>query len=220
LRRRAIVSLRAFRRLAACALPRPSATASAKLAKITVNQSQIASCVTKLPRPGSAVKIPMVVRAAPTIVTNMTGLFTISRGFNFLNASPIAGPTMFQSKSDAGFCVMSISEEFSSLHEEMLDDWAKSQRREKIECADQKHGSKKQNKKRATGDWKSADAWRRDFLLHQRARQCHDRHDHKESAEQHVETKRCVIGRCISRETCECAPVVTSTGAKRVKDLA
>ena len=45
--RRAIVSLRALRRLSAWALPRPSATASAKLANRTVNQSQIASCATK-----------------------------------------------------------------------------------------------------------------------------------------------------------------------------
>ena len=105
-RRRAIVSLRARRRLAACALPRPSATASAKLAKSTVNQSQIASCVTNSRSPDSAVKIPTVVRAAPTMVTNMTGFFTISRGFSFLNASPMAGLTMFQSKSEAGFCVI------------------------------------------------------------------------------------------------------------------
>ena len=55
-RRRAIVSLRALRRLAACALPRPSATASAKLAKSTVNQSQIASCATKPRSAGSASK--------------------------------------------------------------------------------------------------------------------------------------------------------------------
>ena len=50
-RRRAIVSLRALRKLAACALPRPSATASAKLANSTVNQSQTASCAMK-PRSG------------------------------------------------------------------------------------------------------------------------------------------------------------------------
>ena len=37
----ALVSSRVWRRLAACALPRPSATASAKLAKSTVNHSQI-----------------------------------------------------------------------------------------------------------------------------------------------------------------------------------
>ena len=63
-RRRAIVSFRARRRLAACAFPRPSATASAKLANRTVNQSQIASCVTNPRRLDSAVKIPTVVRAA------------------------------------------------------------------------------------------------------------------------------------------------------------
>ena len=45
--RRAMVSERVRRRLAACALPRPSATASAKLAKSTVNQSQRQTCPTK-----------------------------------------------------------------------------------------------------------------------------------------------------------------------------
>src|SRR6185436_9790762 len=39
-KRRAVVSWRILRKLAAWALPRPSATASAKLAKTTVNQSQ------------------------------------------------------------------------------------------------------------------------------------------------------------------------------------
>ena len=39
-RRRAVVSLRILRSVSAWALPRPSATASAKLAKTTVNQSQ------------------------------------------------------------------------------------------------------------------------------------------------------------------------------------
>ena len=114
-----------------------------------MNQSQIASCVTKPRSPGSAVKIPTVVRAAPTMVTNMTGFFTISRGFSFLNASPIAGPTMFQSKSDAGFCVITVRisplEKFSALHEEVLDDRPQSQRGEKIQRADQEHGSEKQN---------------------------------------------------------------------------
>ena len=38
---------RAWRRVSACARPRPSATASAKLAKITVNQSQAAICPVK-----------------------------------------------------------------------------------------------------------------------------------------------------------------------------
>ena len=41
--RRAVVSVRVARRVSAWALPRPSATASAKLAKSTVTQSQSAT---------------------------------------------------------------------------------------------------------------------------------------------------------------------------------
>ena len=104
-RRRAIVSLRAFRRLSAWALPRPSATASAKFAKSTVNQSQIASCATK-PRSPEAVKIPAVVSTAPTWVTNITGFLMVSRGSSLRKAFTIAGPAMFLSKRDGDFCVM------------------------------------------------------------------------------------------------------------------
>ena len=42
--RTAVVSVFALRSVAACALPRPSAIASAKLANRTVNQSQNATC--------------------------------------------------------------------------------------------------------------------------------------------------------------------------------
>ena len=56
--------------------------------------------------------------------------------------------------------------------------------------------------------------------MHQRARQRHDRHDHEESAEQHVEAERCVIRRCIARETGECAAVIPRTGAERVQNFA
>ncbi len=69
---------------------------------------QIANCATNPRNSGSAVKIPTVVSAAPTIVTNMTGFLTIRRGFSFLNASPIAGPAIFQSKREGDFCVIGI----------------------------------------------------------------------------------------------------------------
>ena len=66
---------------------------------------------------GSAVKMPTVVSAAPTMVTNMTGFLTISRGLSFLNESPIAGPTMFQSKREGALCFINCrsSKEFSAL---------------------------------------------------------------------------------------------------------
>ena len=104
-RRWAIVFTRVPRSALAWALPRPSATASAKFAKRTVNQSQMASWAMKL-RSVWAVKIPTVVSTAPTMVTNMTGFLTIRRGSSFLKASPTAGPAMFQSKRDGALWVI------------------------------------------------------------------------------------------------------------------
>ena len=61
------------------------------------------------PRSVGAVKMPTVVSAAPTMVTNMTGFLIISRGSSFRNESPMAGPTMFQSKREGDFCVIRSS---------------------------------------------------------------------------------------------------------------
>ena len=57
-------------------------------------------------RPARQVKMPTVVSAAPTMVTNMTGFLIIRRGSSFLNESPIAGPAIFQSKREGALCVM------------------------------------------------------------------------------------------------------------------
>ncbi len=82
-RRRAMVSVRIARRASACALPRPSASASARLANTTVSQSQIATvnvnqAGSSPPPSGSPpnawISQPMVVITAPTSTTNMTGL--------------------------------------------------------------------------------------------------------------------------------------------------
>ena len=70
-----------------------------------MNQSQTASCAIKL-RSAEVVKIPTVVNAAPTMVTNMTGFLIISRGLSFVNESPMAGPTMFQSKREGALWVI------------------------------------------------------------------------------------------------------------------
>ena len=72
--RLAIVSDRAFRSVSACALPRPSAMASAKLANKTVNHKperdlQIEAKIDSRSRRSKAVVITL-----PTSTTNMTGL--------------------------------------------------------------------------------------------------------------------------------------------------
>jgi hypothetical protein len=71
-----VVSVFALRNVAACALPRPSAIASAKLAKRTVNHSQKATCPVKSGRPVPAANSWMkmrVVRTLPTSTMNITG---------------------------------------------------------------------------------------------------------------------------------------------------
>ena len=80
----AMVEVRVLRSVAACALPRPSATDSARFAKSTVSHSQIAMPHVKpkgvgvppessTPMKGSAIAMS-VVRAAPTHTRNITGL--------------------------------------------------------------------------------------------------------------------------------------------------
>ena len=72
------------RSVSACALPRPSATASARLANSTVSHSQTVIVQAKIELWMIA---EYVVSTEPTSTTNMTGLWIIHRGSSFLNAS-------------------------------------------------------------------------------------------------------------------------------------
>ena len=83
-RRRASVSARMRRSVSAWALPRPSAMASAKLAKITVRKSQ--TVMDQSNTPGCAID-SISVTTVPTSTTNMTGFLTCTRGSSFLKAS-------------------------------------------------------------------------------------------------------------------------------------
>ena len=89
--RLATVSERALRSVSACALPRPSAIASAKLAKTTVNHSHSVICRLNL-NAVPPLKSRMVVITLPISTTNMTGLPIILRGFSFSRASQNGPP--------------------------------------------------------------------------------------------------------------------------------
>ncbi len=90
------------RRVSAWALPRPSAIASAKFAKITVSQSQNAMSPVNqsawLPPLIRSTKNVAVVMTEPTSTTNMTGLRIWTRGSSFLNESISARVTMSRVK--------------------------------------------------------------------------------------------------------------------------
>ena len=108
-RLRATVSARVLRRLAACALPRPSAMASAKFAKRTVIQSHAAmspakrfACVDESPK--SFTK-RTVTTTLPTSTRNMTGFRATWRGSSFRKAPSAAERTMAGSKREVGLVV-------------------------------------------------------------------------------------------------------------------
>ena len=90
----AMVSRLAARSAAACALLRPSATASAKFANSTVNHSQSVTARMKpagaSPWPPSACTQRIVVRMLPMYTTNITGFLHWCCGSSFTNESTSA----------------------------------------------------------------------------------------------------------------------------------
>ncbi len=82
--RTATVSVRALRSDSAWARPRPSATASARLANRTVSQSQ--TLITQVKTDGW-MSAESVVSTDPTATTNSTGFLTSSRGWSLPTAS-------------------------------------------------------------------------------------------------------------------------------------
>jgi hypothetical protein len=140
------VSVRARRRVAACALPRPSAIASAKLANSTVNQSQILIWMAK-PGCGAPARRSrtrrIVVRVETISTTNITGLRHIKRGSSLRTLSTIAGRISWRwmipvrrapCARETGAACKSIdgclSVEGVAQHREVLDDRAERQRGE------------------------------------------------------------------------------------------
>src|SRR6516225_1631143 len=109
-RRLPLVSVRVRRSASAWALPRPSATASAKLAKSTVNQSHTviwpennALVPITVPPPTNRSRKKKSVVSAETISTqNMTGFLTSVRGSSLRNEAQIAGTIKERSRIASG----------------------------------------------------------------------------------------------------------------------
>ncbi len=105
--RRACASVRPRRSVAACALPRPSAMASAKLAKRTVSQSHAVTWSSK-PSPGrpstTSRTRAALTRALPASTTNITGFPAIARGLNLTTAAFSAPATMARSQIGLAEC--------------------------------------------------------------------------------------------------------------------
>src|SRR6516164_5365375 len=195
------LSVRVFRKDSACALPRPSAIASAKLAKSTVNHSHrmIWKVKARFSSPVTRSRMKMtLVSAATTSTTNITGLFIMTRGSSLRKDEPIAGITIFGS-SIVGtgvrlfiFCTTSMeatpndrSKQGAGIHRQVLDDRPKRERWEKGETADDQDHADHEPDEQATSGRESAGRWRNRFLGDERARDRHRRDDHEEAADEH-----------------------------------
>src|SRR5262245_5545933 len=219
----AMMSRRAFLRLSACALPRPSAIASAKLANRTVNQSQ--SETAKMnhagasPAPSSAWTNRAVVRMLPISTTNMTGLRSWTRGSSLRNESMIAPRTMAGSKSGRALACVDIDVPSGGEHQ-VLDDRPQRERRDERERADDDHHADQQRDEERRVGGECSRARRDDLLARQRARDGERRdgepvarHEHRDAAEQVVEGH-------VRAQPGEGAAVVVAHRAEGVEDLA
>src|SRR5205807_6041972 len=111
--------------------------ASAKFANKTVNHSHSVIWRSK-PKPGACLPISLhsskVVMTLPTSTTNITGLRIIMRGFSLTTESINAWRMILASQSDFRSCLVDIvipSESLSRVHEQVFQNGAQAQRREK-----------------------------------------------------------------------------------------
>src|SRR5215813_1121630 len=220
---RASVSLRILRSVSACALPRPSATASAKFANTTVNQSQTATpsvnqggiapfgCVMT-----SRMKTS-VVSTLPISTTNMTGFFQTCCGASFLKLSLAAAFRIAGSKSEISF-VRAMSVDLSGAAGEVLDDRAErvgGEERQRTD--DDDHRDEQACEDPAIG--REGTQSRRDrFLAHHRAGNCERGHDHREASEEHGDAHRDVVP-TVAAQAGERRAVVAGAAGKRIDDL-
>src|SRR5262245_47375038 len=160
-----MVSVFALRNVSACALPRPSAIASAKLAKSTVNQSHRVICSAKpMGAPCAMLRMSrIVVRTLPTSTTNITGFPIILIGFSLMNESISARRMIFGSQMVIvlcfAICIVSRSyclrarrclKRLSRVHQQMLDNRPQTQRGEEGQRADdQDHAYQQRREKRS-----------------------------------------------------------------------
>ena len=139
----ACTSLRVERSAAAWALPRPSATASARFANSTVSHNHAEIISTNPGRPASgpipstAATPSAVVKRLPTKTTNITGLRTCTRGSSLAKEARIPCRIIGRPRAVVPACVAVIS--MAPMELEVFHDRPERERGQEREGADQQH---------------------------------------------------------------------------------
>src|ERR1035438_6510094 len=239
-KRRALVSVLVLRRVSACALPRPSAMASAKLANSTVNHSHREIWKVKPATPAPVARsrtVRSVVITAPTSTTNMTGFFIMWRGLSLTSASVMARLTMGGSRrgrerdplrgtidatsSDGDTVITDIlAPQPPLVHQEMFHDRAQRESREKRQCAHNQHYPHQQHDEHGTVGGEGAGRDRHQFLLRQAAGGGEQRNQHQEAPAEHGESQRRIEVHGVGVDSGERAAVVAHAAGVGVQHLA
>src|SRR5215475_7443246 len=135
----AMVSDLALRRVSACALPRPSAMASAKLAKSTVNHSQSVICRLKRKAACGCKTRSTVVITLPISTTNMTGFDIMLRGLSLRTELPTAFRISFRSQIDLLWLAIGVLESLPGVQQQVFQNWSQTQ------CRKERQSSENQN---------------------------------------------------------------------------
>src|ERR1043165_1703805 len=113
-----------------------------------------------------------VARTLPASTTNMTGFFIMVRGLSLINESPIARLTILVSQI-ACFLVVAISlKSRARIHQEMFDDWSKTQCRKERERSDDQNHAHQQHREQRCGYGKRSQRRRHEFLARQISGDC------------------------------------------------
>src|SRR6185437_4265198 len=196
------VVTRVARNASARALPRPSAIASAKLAKRTVNQSQIATCTptTKVgawTRPSRTARI--VTSTDARAVTKITGLRARPSGLSFSTAWPAARPSISPSKRlisavvDVVLGIERTSEALAGRDRNLLGDGAESEDGQEGQGADDEDGGDEQRHEDRPMRRERAGRRRRRLLEGERAGDGEDGNDVAIAAEQHGDAEPAIV---------------------------
>src|SRR6266581_716188 len=209
--RLAMVVERARRKVSAWALPRPSAIASAKLAKTTVNHNQKATASTKIVSDVSRLRVKVAVGVAnskrtnsivvitlPTSTTNMTGFLICTRGSSFLKESGIAPRMILGSQIEMSplrrvfHCLTSsvsvcksvlISECSPLLHQQLFDNRPQRVRREVGQRPHNQDHANQQGHEERTRRREGTQPGRHGLLPHQRACEAQDQQGRDQQGE-------------------------------------
>src|SRR6202167_2168915 len=226
--RRAIVSRLARRSVSACALPRPSATASARLAKTTVSHSQ--TTIVQLNAEGERIAV-YIHSKAPTSTTNMTGFLTCTRGSSFLNASGVDLHSILGSSrppptrrgsvaclGEAGAGVPGVSVVTDISVESFCEDAQRKRGEVGQADEDEDHADEHADEQRLSRVQRPG-AGRHGRLSGQRPGQAQGEDLRREPAEQHRDATGDLVERGPGAQAREGRPVVFGLGGVRVHDL-